>query len=183
MLNCIYEFQSCTEQNILCIPVLLIFMIITVTFYITFSHVFHEYSHKLAIKLTSKRYNVNCNDPIEIEIYYRFLKPSFTVSNFYEALESNKQDLKTQKVIKINAISGYIGEIVFNIIGIIICSVLYYAELFRPLSYCFILCTTISILGLIIDIIKSYKSNKQNDIRNFINPKGFEYKYKGFKCS
>ena len=174
---------NCIKQNILCIPMLLIFFVVILTFYITSSHVFHDNFHKLAIKLTSNLYNINCNNPIEIAIYYSFTKPSVTVSNFYEVLESNKHDPKIQRVIRINAISGYIGEFLFNIIGILICIVLYFAELFKPLLYCFILCTTISILCLIMDIVKSYKSNKPNDIRNFINPKGFEYKYKGFKCS
>ena len=57
---------NCIKQNILCIPMLLIFFVVILTFYITSSHVFHENFHKLAIKLTSNLYNINCNNPIEI---------------------------------------------------------------------------------------------------------------------
>lgn len=119
----------------------------------------HEYSHKLAVIITSRHLKVSVK---HIEVKARILS-GFTYSDFYEYLELNRDKPKIQTVIRLNAISGYTGEFLFDF-------VLY-----------LLLYSTFPILAvflLFIAILYFVNFLKSSDLRYTLKPNTFTYKPK-----
>lgn len=112
ILNIINDFVSDILANISAIDVIINLLLLSVIFYpyLCICNRVHEYSHKLAIILTSKY--------LKVDVKYTHIKSDakggFTYSDFYEYLELNRDKSKIQTVIRLNAISGYTGEFLFD---------------------------------------------------------------------
>lgn len=119
----------------------------------------HEYSHKLAIIITSKLLKVKVK---HIEVKARILS-GFTYSDFYEYLELNRDKPEIQTVIRLNAISGYTGEFLFDSVIFI-----FLHSIFPILAFAALALTILYFVNFL----------KSSDLRYTLNPNTFTYKPK-----
>ena len=119
----------------------------------------HEYSHKLAIIITSKI--------LKVKVKYIHIesdsKGGFTYSDFYEYLELNRDKPEIQTVIILNAISGYTGEFLFDFV------------LFLFLYSTF---PNLAAIVLLITILYFVNFLKSSDLKYTLKPNTFTYKPK-----
>ncbi len=137
---------------------LLLFIVLLYPYLCACSFV-HEYSHKLAVIITSRYLKVSVR---HIDVKARILG-GFNYSDFYEYLELNRDKPEIQTVIRLNAISGYTGEFLFDF-------VLY-----------LLLYSTFPILAvflLFIAILYFVNFLKSSDLRYTLKPHTFTYKPK-----
>lgn len=114
ILNIINDFVSDILANISAIDTvinLLLFIVILYP-YLYICSLVHEYFHKFTIILTSKYLKVDVKY-ISIKAH---ISKGFTYSDFYEYLELNHDKPKIQTAIRLNAISGYTGEFLFDFV-------------------------------------------------------------------
>lgn len=119
----------------------------------------HEYSHKLVIIITSKYLKVSVK---HIEVKARILS-GFTYSDFYEYLELNRDKPGIQTVIRLNTISGYTGEFLFDFV--------LYLLLYSTFP-------NLAAIVLLITILYFVNFLKSSDLKYALKPNTFTYKPK-----
>lgn len=125
-------------------------------------NIIHEFFHKLAIIITSKLFKLNYT---HITINITLCKSScVTRSDFYEMLSARRYDPKIQTVIRINAIFGFLGELISMLILLFILYIFKFNIIFASCCICVFL--------------RVFHFFKSSDFKYLCHPETFIYKYK-----
>lgn len=137
----------------------------------------HEHSHKLALKFSARILHKQYPKPkikyypLEHKSIPSWLKyprcSAFTSSPLYEYFEEHRQEPTIQKHIKLNAISGILGETLLNL------SLFSYMCLWIKLSPLFIMPCIATALIFSISVYDFFKNG--SDYKFFKHPEQFKY--------